>query len=126
MNAPINKDEAEILAVTRQLTQWMVEKDTVAMRTITDESFSITHITGYVQPRQEWFAEIDRESMKYYSAKEVAHKIIIEGNKAVFMNQNLLDARIWDSRNTWRLQQNMQLEKQGGKWIILNSVVKIF
>lgn len=126
MNDPVNKDEVAILAVTRQLTQWMVERDTAAMRTITDQNFTLTHITGYVQPRSEWFSEIEKESMKYYSAKEVAHTIKVEGNKAVFMNQNLLDARIWGSRNTWRLQQTMQLEKQGGKWIILNSVAKTF
>lgn len=126
MKDAVNKDEAQILAVTRQLTQLMIEGNTAAMAGIVDEHFTLTHITGYVQPKEEWFAEIERESMKYYSAREVKHEIKIAGNKANFMNQNLLDARIWGSRNTWRLQQRMTLEKRGENWIIVKSVASTF
>ena len=50
----------------------------------------------------------------------------VEGNKAECTIQTLLDARIWGSRNTWRLQQTMQLEKRNDDWIILKSVATIF
>jgi hypothetical protein len=121
-----NTDETQILSVTRQLTKLMIEGNTAAMATIVDENFTLTHITGYVQSKDEWFDEIEKESMKYYSAKEVKNEIKINGNKAEFMNQNLLDARIWGSRNTWRLQQKMTLEKRNGKWIILKSIATTF
>lgn len=119
-------EEMQILEVTRQLTKWMIERNTAAINKIVDANFTLTHMTGYVQPKLEWFSEIEKESMKYYSAIEVAHRIKVEGGKATFMNQNLVDARIWGSRNTWHLQQNMQLEKRVGQWIILNSVAKTF
>jgi Domain of unknown function (DUF4440) len=126
MTDTLNADETQILSVARQLTQLMIERNTAAIAKIVDENFILTHITGYVQPKEEWFAEIERESMKYYSAKEVKHEIKVNGNKAEFMNQNLLDARIWGSRNTWRLQQKMTLEKRSGKWIILKSAASVF
>lgn len=64
--------------------------------------------------------------MKYYSSKEVNHTVKVNGNAADVVIQNLVDARIWGTRNTWRLQQKMKLEKRNGTWIILKSVASTF
>jgi Domain of unknown function (DUF4440) len=122
----LETDKSQVLEVTRQLTQLMIGRDLVELDKILDEQFTLTHITGYVQPKEEWLKEIESESMKYYSYKEVKTTVKIEEDKATFVGQNLLDARIWGSRNTWRLQQTMQLEKRNRKWIILKSVATTF
>ena len=126
MNDTVSAEETPVLAVTRQLTRLMIERDTLAMSKILDKNYTLTHMTGYEQSRAEWFAEVEKESMKYYSAQEVAHSVKITGNRAEFVQQNLVDARIWGSRNTWRLQQVFQLEKREGSWIILKSVASTF
>ena len=79
-----------------------------------------------MQSKNEWFSEIESEQMKYYSYKEVKTTVKINGDKATFIGQNILDARIWGTRNNWRLQQVMKLEKRDGKWIILKSVATTF
>jgi hypothetical protein len=122
----INNNKSQVPDVTRPLTQLMIEKDTAAMNKILDSHFTLTHITGYVQPKQEWYAEIESERMKYYSYKEVKTSVEIDGDKATFVGQNILDARIWGTRNNWRLQQTMQLEKRNGNCIILKSVATTF
>ncbi|KPH15274.1 hypothetical protein AMQ68_02200 [Chryseobacterium sp. ERMR1:04] len=104
----------------------MIEKDIAGINKIVDVDFTLTHITGYVQSKKDWFTEIESEQMKYYSYTEVKTSVSITADKATFVGQNLLDARIWGTRNTWRLQQTMQLEKRNGKWIILKSVATIF
>jgi hypothetical protein len=119
-------NQSEVINVTRQLTQLMIDRNTEELNKILDQHFTLTHITGYIQPKDEWFAEIESERMKYYSYKEVKTSVEINGNKATFIGQNVLDARIWGSRNSWRLQQTMQLQNRDGKWIILNSVATIF
>jgi hypothetical protein len=121
-----SSEEKEVLVVTRQLAQLMIERDTAAMNKNLDEQYTLTHMTGYVQPKAKWFNEVIKESMKYYSAKEVSHSVTVNGNKATAIMQNLVDARIWGSRNTWRLQQIMTLEKRNGKWLILKSVASTF
>lgn len=126
MSDTVNKNETQILSVIRQLAKGMIERDTTAMNRILDKEYTLTHMTGYVQPKAEWFNEVIKESMKYYSASEVSHSVTVNGNKATATMQNLVDARIWGSRNTWRLQQIMQLEKREGQWIILNSVASVF
>ena len=117
---------SQIIDVTRQLTQLMIEMETVEINKLLDTHFTLTHITGYVQPKDEWFSEIESERMKYYSYNEVYTSVEIESDRATFVGQNLLDARIWGTRNTWRLQQTMQLEKRNGKWIIMKSVATTF
>jgi hypothetical protein len=104
----------------------MIEKNTGEMSEIVDANFTLTHITGYVQSKEEWFAEIESERMKYYSYEEIQTSVKIEGKKAIFVGKNVLDARIWGSRNIWRLQQKMELEKRSDKWIIIKSVASIF
>lgn len=121
-----DQNKLQILHVTRQLTQLMIERNTSEINKIVDQDFTLTHITGYVQSKEEWFSEIRTERMKYYSYKEVKTSINIDGDKAVFVGQNILDARIWEMRNNWRLQQTMQLEKRNGKWIIVKSVATTF
>jgi hypothetical protein len=119
-------DRSQVIALTRQLTQLMIDKDTAGLNDILDTHFTLTHITGYIQSKVEWVAEIGSERMKYYAYKEVKTSVEINGNNATFTGQNLLDARIWGSRNNWRLQQKMLLEKRNGKWIILSSVATTF
>ncbi|RDC54569.1 nuclear transport factor 2 family protein [Pedobacter chinensis] len=121
-----NNDELQILEATRQLTELMIGINTQGINKIVDNDFTLTHITGHVQSKGEWFAEIETERMRYYSYKEIKTSVKIEGDKATFVGQNLLDARIWGSRNKWRLQQTMQLEKRNGKWIVLKSVATTF
>ena len=126
MKETLNTDEVQVLAVVRQLAQLMIKKDTAAMNRILDENYTLTHMTGYVQPKAEWFDEVTKESMKYYSENEVHHSVTVNGNNATVTMQNLVDARIWGSRNTWHLQQIMQLQKRNGQWIILKSVASTF
>jgi hypothetical protein len=116
----------QVLVVTRRLTDFMIDKNTAGINSIVDTNFTLTHITGYIQSKEDWFSEIESERMKYYSCQEVKNSVSIDGNKAVFVGQNLLDARIWGTRNTWRLQQTMRLEKQNDSWIILKSTAVIF
>lgn len=126
MNNDKNSNELEVLETIRRLTELMIKKDTEGISKIVATGFTLTHITGYVQPQKEWFAEIKSERMKYYSCTEVKTSVKVNGDKATFVGQNLLDARIWGTRNNWQLQQTMDLEKINGKWIILKSVATTF
>lgn len=121
-----NTNEKRLIEVTDKLIQLMIERDTAAMNQIVDKGFTLTHMTGYVQSKADWFAEVEKESMKYFSAEKVNRRVNINGNRATVTQQNRVDARIWGSRHTWRLQQVYQLEKRNGHWIILNSVASTF
>ena len=59
----------------------MIDRNTAELDKIVDKDFTLTHITGYVQPKSEWFKEIEQESMKYYSAEEVSHSVKVNGRQ---------------------------------------------
>lgn len=122
----IDINQTEIINVARLLTTLMIEKKTSEMNDILDQNFTLTHITGLVQPKHKWLSEIETEQMKYYSYQEVKTTVTMNGEMGTFVGQNLLDARIWGMRNTWRLQQTMLFEKRNGKWVILKSVATLF
>lgn len=119
-------EQKQVTMQTNKLVQFMIDRNTQEMEKIVDKKFTLTHITGYVQSKAEWFSEIEAESMKYFSAKEEKSEVKIAGTTAEVTVRHLLDARIWGSRNIWRLQQKMQLEKRDGKWIILKSVASTY
>lgn len=126
MNQNYSTEEQEVINVTDHLTELMIAKDLKGLNNLLDKDFTLTHITGYLQPKAEWLKEIETESMKYYSFKPVNRKIEINENKAEVIQQNILDARIWGTRNHWHLQQIFQLEKRNDDWVILSSVASIF
>lgn len=126
MEDQLQIEQDKVIKTVRLLADLMINKDIDGMSKILAENYTLTHMTGYVQPKSEWFSEVAKESMKYYSAKEVGHKIIIDHNKAEVTVQNLVDAKIWGSRNMWRLQQKISLEKRSGQWIILKSIASTF
>lgn len=122
----MGNDTMDVYQVVKALAKLMIAKDTAAMSSILDQDFTLTHITGYIQPKAEWLNEVATESMKYYSAEEVDHHIDVGGDRAEVTIRSRVDARIWGSRNTWRLQQKMKLEKRNGAWIILYSIASTF
>jgi hypothetical protein len=122
----MTSEENQIITVTDSVVEYMLNRNVDGLRSILDKDFTLTHITGYVQSRNEWFSEIETEGMKYHSAQKIKHDITVNGNEAVSTFQHLLDARIWGSRNTWRLQQTMKLEKRNDHWIVVNSIASTF
>ncbi|WP_394773177.1 nuclear transport factor 2 family protein [Flavobacterium sp.] len=122
----MNSNELEVFAITRQLTNLMIDRNIFELNKILDPHFTLTHITGYVQSKAEWLSEIESERMKYYGYEELKTSVKMEGNKGTFVGQNILDARIYGTRNKWRLQQKIQFEKRNEKWIILQSVATTF
>lgn len=122
----MSQDEKQVIALTDKLTELMIARDIEAVDKILDKDYTLTHMTGRVQSKAEWFKEVEVESMKYYSAQKLKKSVKITGNKAEVFEQNKVDARIWGSRNVWNLQQIYTLEKRNGNWIILKSVASSF
>jgi hypothetical protein len=52
------QDRAEILDNYRAQLRAMVDGDTEVLGELLTEDFSLTHMTGYVQPKQEWLAQM--------------------------------------------------------------------
>jgi len=121
-------DQEAIIQLYRDENKAMVEKDLSKLDEILSSSMKLTHMTGYAQPKLEWIDQIQNDEMQYLSSKEEAIKNIeITGNRASFIGQNRVQAKIWGGgANTWSLQMKMYFEKKNGQWIIANQVASTY
>ncbi|QNQ80295.1 nuclear transport factor 2 family protein [Lactobacillus sp. PV034] len=121
-------DKEEIIDLYRRENQAMVDKDIVTLKQILVPTMQLMHMTGYVQPKNEWLDQIQNGQMKYFSSVEENIKDInIEKNHASLIGQNKVKANIWGSGvATWRLQMKVNFIKVDGKWMISDQVASTY
>ncbi|AHA05828.1 DUF4440 domain-containing protein [Pediococcus pentosaceus] len=124
----MTKDEEQIVQLYRAENEAMVKKDISRLDMILGDRMTLTHMTGYVQPKLEWIDQIQNEEMQYLESKEEAIKDIrVEGNLGQLTGQNLVTAKIWGgSKNVWPLQMKMYFEKNNGRWVISKQVASTY
>jgi hypothetical protein len=124
----MTKDEEQIVQLYRAENEAMVKKDISRLDMILGNRMTLTHMTGYVQPKLEWIDQIQNEEMQYLESKEEAIKDIrVEENWGQLTGQNLVTAKIWGgSKNVWPLQMKMYFEKNNGRWVISKQVASTY
>ena len=124
----MTKDEEQIVQLYRAENEAMVKKDISRLDMILGDRMTLTHMTGYVQPKLEWIDQIQNEEMQYLESKEEAIKDIrVEEIWGQLTGQNLVTAKIWGgSKNVWSLQVKMYFEKNNGRWVISKQVASTY
>lgn len=124
----MTKDEEQIVQLYRAENEAMVKKDISRLDMILGGRMTLTHMTGYVQPKLEWIDQIQNEEMQYLESKEEAIKDIrVEEIWGQLTGQNLVTAKIWGgSKNVWPLQMKMYFEKNNGRWVISKQVASTY
>ena len=121
MKVSVNHTEDELKQRYQEYYQYMIEKDIEGLRSILSENYQLRHMTGYLQDGEEWLAQIVSGEMTYFSQEEGALSIDVDGDTASIVSQNRVDARIYGSRNTWRLELKHTLQKTDNKWYFVYS-----
>ena len=116
----MTEQQQEIVAFLDSWAQAMVDRDVATLGSLMSDDLILVHITGATQTKQEWLDEIAAETMRYYSIRLENEVIEVSGNRASAVYISVLDARIWGSRNTWRLNVTMYMAKISGRWIRVN------
>jgi hypothetical protein len=104
----------------------MVAADTTALEALLDEEFTLTHMTGYVQPKREWLEAIDDGEMQYHSVQDVETRVEGDVDAPVLTAQTRTLATIWGSRATWRLQLRIEYALDGQDWVAVRTVASVW
>jgi hypothetical protein len=118
-----------ILATLMSYHSAMVAGDTSQLRGLTDPGFTLTHITGYVQPREEWLDVVDRGTFDYHriTLQPSTPDISISGAVARVRGRGIFDATIYGMHRPWRLAFDMTLERvQGDAWTIKRAAYRTY
>ena len=115
------QDRSEILENYRAQLRAMVGGDTEALGDLLTEDFSLTHMTGYFQPGQEWLAQMRAGQFQYHDAQEKNVSLQIDGDTARLVGRIVTDATVYGSRATWPLQLTMDFIRANGRWLAARS-----
>jgi hypothetical protein len=95
-----------------QQREAMASGDADALANLLGVDFTLTHMTGYRQSRQEWLADVRRAQMAYHSIEDVEVTVDLADElveQPVLTARTRTTATIWRSRGTWPLQRSVTL-----------------
>lgn len=119
-------DEVAIRELSDRQGAAMLAADVSTLDRILSDGFTLTHITGYEQPKREWLTQMSSGQMRYHSMTEVSWAVTITGDTAIVENRSRVDATIYGSRRVWPLSFTTDLRKVDGRWVIERSVAITF
>jgi len=114
---------AEIMRHLRAYHAAMVDARTVELDRLLDPDFALVHITGYVQPKDEWFDVLRSRQFDYHRIEidEKTVSVSISGDAAELTGRGVFNATINGARNPWKLQFSMRFARRGAKWVITHA-----
>lgn len=116
----MTQEQQEIIVFLDRWGKAMIDRDVETLGCLMADDLILVHITGATQTKQEWLDEITAETMRYYNIERENLSIEVVEGHAVARYTSVIDARIWGSRGTWRLNSTMYMTKIGNDWIRTN------
>lgn len=120
-NQSITPEQA-LQSAFEQKLEAMKQGDTGRLAGLLDEGFTLTHITGYRQPKAEWLAQMRTGQFRYHAIAIQSTNIIVRGEGATITGRIITDATVSGTRANWRLQLAISYQRQANDWVALQSV----
>jgi len=116
-------DRREILRTLGAYHAAMVGARIDALENILDKEFSLVHLTGYVQPKSEWFSVMRTGAFDYHAIDIDDRSLVLQLSEstAVLNGRGIFSATINGMNNPWKLQFKMTFSKHNGAWIITGA-----
>ncbi|MFJ8108321.1 nuclear transport factor 2 family protein [Streptomyces sp. NPDC096132] len=111
----------KILEAHRAYLDAMHEGDTAALDDLLDDGFTLTHMTGYVQPKAEWLAEMRQGRFVYHIIEETSTTLDVDGDTARLVVRTATDATVYGTRANWPLQLATDYARKGDTWVVLRT-----
>ncbi|MEE1765239.1 nuclear transport factor 2 family protein [Streptomyces sp. SP18BB07] len=112
----------EVLAAYRAHLRAMADGDTDSLDDLLDDGFTLTHITGYQQPKAEWLSQMRAGQFVYHSVIEKNVTVDVEGDTARLVGRIVTEATVYGTHADWPLQFTMDWARGGETWTALRSV----
>ncbi len=111
-------DRDAITANFQARQQAMIDGDTDLLRQLSTSDSHAEHISGYNQPRDEWFDQIESGYFDYHTIDNHSVEVTLTGpNSATLVARSTIDVTIGGSRNIWRLETTAEYVKVNGRWL---------
>lgn len=111
--------QMEVLNKFKEFQQAMIDKDAKTLNSIMSEDYTLTHMSGKIQTKQEYIKDIIDGVLNYYHSTIINPSIEILEEKHAKLNADVeLDAKVYGIKGTWTLNTEILMEKIENKWIL--------
>ena len=117
----LESNRAAVVEVLDDYHRAMVEADTDKLRTLVARRFSLVHITGYVQPRDEWFEVIRTGHFDYHRIDIDEVVVRLDADVANVTGSGTFNATINGMHAPWRLRFTLVLAPENRQWRIMSA-----
>ena len=115
-------DNDAITNLYHKMYDAMILKDSARLSEILSDSFVLVHMTGMTQAKTEYISAITGGVLNYYSEHTENVTISLNDNVAHMTGKSRVNAAVFGGgRHTWRLQLDIDLVKDGGKWLMTRA-----
>ncbi|MDE6588809.1 MAG: nuclear transport factor 2 family protein, partial [Oscillospiraceae bacterium] len=114
-------EQLSVLYQQARYCQAMTEADTAAMREMIDQDMVFTHMSGRQQSREEYLADIENGSLRYFTIGMEKPVVAVDGDLASVTFTSVLNASAYGVRGTYRMSGTHWYEKRDGDWIAINN-----
>lgn len=115
----VSLNDNELLkAQYEEMWQYMISKNIEQLGPMMTDEFTLTHMTGKVESKNQYLEDVQNGQLNYYTAKTEGVDVRISDTKAEVVGRSLVEAAVYGGgRNTWHLQLTFTLEKINGTWL---------
>jgi hypothetical protein len=100
----------------------MLAADVDALDVLLADGFTLTHMTGYQQPKAQWLADVRSGQMTYHAMEDLDVCVDLSGATPVVDARTRSEATTWGSHGTWPLRLRIHLTRAGGSWLASHTV----
>lgn len=118
--AALDEEEKSVLLAQAKYCQAMTDADIETLRSLVAEDTVFTHMSGKQQTREEYFDDIARGRLRYFSIGIENPVIEVNGDRATVSFTSVLNANAYGARGAFRMRGVHAWEKRNGAWISVN------
>ncbi|MBO7702392.1 MAG: nuclear transport factor 2 family protein [Eggerthellaceae bacterium] len=122
-----SNDAQVIHALYHSMYRFMIARDVERLGALLDDSFVLVHMMGRRQGKAEFLRCVADGTLAYFDEVEESCPVHVDGDKATLLGRSLVEASPFGaSRSTWRLEQDISLERRDGRWLMTRSVASMY
>jgi hypothetical protein len=84
--------------------------------------FTLTHMTGYEQSRNEWLDDVRSGRMRYHRMHDVEVSLVPDDTAPVLTARTVTEATIWGAHGTWNLRLRIRYARVQGEWVAQQTI----
>lgn len=119
--AGLSDEQLEVLYQQARYCQAMTDADIDTMRALVSEDMLFTHMSGRQQTREEYFADVEDGSLRYFTIGIDGPAVEVDGDLASVTYTSVLNANAYGARGTYRMGGTHWFEKREDGWVLINA-----